>query len=1366
MSKKSSIAHQRAARKGTYLSVVLFVWASVAVFAQKGNYYFRCLNTENGLSQNTVLSILQDRTGFMWFGTKDGLNKYDGNSVKVYKYNEQDPYSLGNNTVWSLLELPDGIILVGTDRGIYQYNPSTDHFCFFDKKTDGNMSITGSVLDMKLDRQGYVWISCHNLYKYSTETGRLEIALYAQEEYEDDKTFLSRTWSVNIDKDNQVWISLLNGGLKKYNPQTGQFYSYNRDASGGDLRKSQISYTVNVGNNKLLIGAFNDKLKVLDKTAGGISDYLGGETFADSVLFVRTMNVFSDRNVWIGTESGLYIHNPETKHTTHLTHHLNDRYSLSDNVVYSMYEDREGGIWIGTYFGGVNYYPLPYAYFYKYYPIPGRNSLSGERVSGLCEDKEGHLWIGTEDGGLSKLCLDDMNFEQIKCGLNYHNVHDIILDDDRLWIATYSQGINVLDLKTGQWKYYKKGEKDGMLNNNDIFALYKDTSGCIWVGTSTGLFQYDRVNDSFVLLSDVNNKFVSDIIEDGAGQIWIATYNSGVYCYNPRTKECRNYNHDMNDPQSICYHKITCMYLDMNNRLWFGSESNGICMFDERTGSFVRYGLQDGFSNNMIYKILEDDSGNLWLSSNSGLMRFDPETKQIRIFTQNNGLPSNQFNYKSGYKDKKGRLYFGSLNGLVTFRPSDFIQNNHVPPVVITDFKLLNNESLLNAECRDMENILLKHNQSSFSIDFAALSYVAPEMNKYAYKMEGLENDWNYLSVPQKIIYSNLPYGKYVFRVKAANNDGLWNERGDSLAIIINPPFWRTTWAYLLYVMLVLFFVVAFFNYYIKKIERDNMSKRQLFESEKEKEIYDSKIEFFTNIAHEIRTPLTLIKGPLEYIMKHEVGREELKNNLFVMEKNTNRLLSLINQLLDFRKTESKGFSLTFTNENMNELLSETFVRFEPLAKQKGLTFELLLPDKLLLADIDREAITKVISNLFTNAIKYARNCIKTELTEEGEKCCLKVYSDGKRIPEEIKEKIFEPFFQAEEEQNKVKSGSGIGLALVRSLVELHGGVVYLDVKVESFNAFVVVLPKKQEKVFEMIKETCVDAKKTDRKQAFTEENLFEKKETSNLLLVDDNEELLQFLQEKLNEQYVVFQARNGVEALNVLKKEIVHLIVSDIMMPQMDGFELCSYIKNNAEFSHIPIILLTAKTNVQSKIVGLESGADAYIEKPFSIEHLWAQISNLLNSRRKMREAFANSPFVHTGSIAMNKSDEQFLNKLTDMVQINISNADFNFNVDHLAEELCMSRSSLLRKIKSITGVTPNDFIRLIRLKKAAEILQEGEYKVNEVCYLVGFSSISYFTKAFQKQFGMLPRDFIKEVKKKNNADADDDGQNEILKS
>lgn len=1325
--------------------LILLLFSCTVVYA-RDNYSFRHLDTEKGLSQNAVLCILQDKVGFMWFGTKDGLNRYDGNQIRAFKHDEQDPYSIGNNTIWSLLECPNGDIWVGTEKGVFIYNPISERFTLFDKKTSTSETINHWVTSMKMDKEGNIWIAAGRLFCYSLTTDELYINTPLTQENP-----YPQIWDIEIDN-NDVWVGTSKAGLLKYSIKDHRLESPTIHYTTDKIQSCITSKIINYSGGHLLAGSFNKGLMTVDKKTGIATNYnLNIE--ADESLYIREVKSFSDGNIWIGTQSGLYIHDPITKKTTYLYHNLNDRHSLSDNTVYSMYEDREGGIWIGTYFGGVCYYPKELQLFKKDYPISNENSIIGERISGMCEDQDGNIWIGTEDAGLCMLNKKTKRFEYYRSditgeGLSYQNVHDLVMDGQQLWIATFSDGINIFDTHTKKWKYHKKGDKKGSIDNNDIFALFKDSKENIWVGTSSSAFGYNRELDEFEKINDLNYHFISDIIEDPKGNIWFSTYDNGVYKMDCETKEFTSFAPVENDTTSICHYKITCMFVDSQGNLWFASESRGICMYDADSNNFIRYGSKDGFVNNVIYKILEDDNQNLWLSSNAGIMQFNPKTKKIKSYTLNSGLPSNQFNYKSGFKDKKGNLYFGSVKGMISFNPAKISQNEYIPSVVITEFRAVDDKKRSVNHIVDGSPIVLEHNQSSISINFAALSFLAPEMNEFSYILEGFDNAWTHIQQAKEVTYSNLPHGNYTFRLKGSNNEGVWNEKEEVLEITIRPPLWLTSWAYLLYFLT--FFIITFYFFYLYKhrIEKKNRIQNTIFRNEKEKEIYNAKIDFFTNIAHEIRTPLTLIKGPLEHILTTEVEKDEVRENLKTMDKNVDRLLTLINQLLDFRKTESQSFSLSFVNTNINEIIKNVYVRFKPLAIQKNIQFNLTLTEDIINADVDKEALTKIISNLFTNALKYADSTICINLSSPNDQHFeMRVSNDGDTIDESYKEKIFEPFFQIKNAKKEMNSGSGIGLALVKSLVELHNGKIELDIS--GANTFIVTLPNKQQEAI-VFDEKLEEDKSIKREISALDENNNENENKKfSILVIEDNDELLNFIIDKLHKQYHVYKANNGQEALEILYEHHINIILSDIMMPVMDGFELLQRLKEDVEYSHIPFILLTAKTNVQSKIEGLELGADAYIEKPFSVNYLLAQIENLLDSRKRIREAYINSPFLHVNDMALNKADEEFLNKLSEAINNNIDN--IHFNVELLAELMHMSRSSLLRKVKGVSEITPNEIIKLTRLKKAAEILQAGKYKVNEVCYLVGFSSPSYFSKEFHKQFGVLPKDFIKSVEDKS---------------
>lgn len=1301
--------------------------------ATAGSYYFKHITIENGLSQNTVLSILQDSKGFMWFGTKDGLNRYDGNSFKIFK-RDTGANSIGNNTIWALLEDNIGRIWIGTDKGIYIYVAEQESFSKFILKSDKGLELNDPVLDLKKDNKGNIWISTSRLYRYNPAKNTLIDLLPTDTE----SVIKPIPRSIMIDDDEVVWVSMLNGGINRYDEKTIGRPADDFENKRG-LTKTHFSEMIGYKNNYIIAGTLNQGLKIIDKTSNEIKRFFNNNK---SQLYVRTIKMFDNR-LWVGTESGLYIINPDTQEADYIGLDKNNPFSLSDNVIYSMYKDREGGIWIGTYFGGLNYLPKQSDFFEKYYPGARKNTISGRRISGICADKEKNIWIGTEDAGLNKFNPLTNSFEHFNTdnGLSYHNVHDIILDGDNLWIGFFNNGIDVMNLKTGKIKHYDKSKTPNPIENNDVFALYRDSRGNIWVGTSSYAYLYHRESDGFIKQSQIGQHFISDILEDSKGRLWFATYDAGVIRYNPRTDECKQYNYSLFNSGSICFHKITSIFEDSKQRLWFAGESGGISVFNESNDNFTTYGIRQGLVSDMIYKILEDRQGFLWLSSNRGLMKFDPDKMEVIAFNTSNGILSNQFNYKSGFIDERGKIYFGSINGLITFYPDSFIQNDYIPPVVITQFKLFDKTGVYPPDNINNSNqIILKHNQSSFSIDFASLSYSAPELNKYAYRMKGLNNDWVYLDKAQQLIFSNLPHGRYVFEIKASNNDGVWNEIGTSIDIIIKPPFSRTTFAYSIYLLLISSLVIYVYHLNVKRIKSQTESDKIIFEKEKEKEIYNAKIDFFTNIAHEIRTPLTLIQSPLENIINNSEDKG-IESDLQVMKKNTHRLLLLINQLLDFRRIEEDTFSLTFVRTDIAEIFSETFLRFTSAAKQRNLSFELQSPDYPILVDVDKEAITKVLSNLISNGIKYSSSKVVISFALSEEQLYIRVNSDGDIILPEFNKKIFEPFFQISDQHNRrLKSGSGIGLAIAKSLVELHKGTIELDRNVSDMNSFLVRIPVNQPNKIIM---TDGFSEKDISHIHVSSRKKFTNKRGDIILVVEDDEDLQMFISEKLAKHYQVITAKNGAEALALVEQEPLSLIISDVMMPIMNGIELCKKLKHDNDYCHIPFVMLTAKTTTQNKIEGLEAGADAYIEKPFSFGMLYAQISNLLANRKKMRDAFASMPLVKADTIAMNKSDEIFLKKVTDVILDNI--ADSEFKVEQLADVLSMSRSSLLRKISGISGFTPNEFIKIVRLKRAAEMLQDGIYNVNEVCYLTGFSYPSYFSKSFFKQFGVLPKDFIK---------------------
>lgn len=1310
------------------LFLCLCLAAALPVCAQNAvHYYFRTMDIRNGLSQNTVYQILQDRKGFMWFGTKDGLNRYDGLSFRVYKKENSD---LGRNFITALYEDAEGNIWIGTDGGVFIYNPVSDSFTPFRRTSNEGTVIRDFVTMIGSDERNNIWISVENqgLFRYSVREKTLQNYLHDL-----GLANVTRFW---LDG-NTCWLALYADNLYCAKADFESPLQPFKDADGKEIFKGDIiNWQVSGPHNCIYVASLNG-LTEINQTTGKTRRLLNA--------YVRSLQFKSDDELWVGAESGLYIYNLTKDKMTHLTvPNQDDSYALSDNAIYSLCCDKENGMWIGSYFGGVNYYPYQWTYFEKFYPREDLRHF-GRRVREICQGPDGTLWIGTEDKGLFNFDPESGKIMPFEHPAIYQNVHGLCLDGDELWVGTFSGGLNRVNLRTKQVRHYAKGESENSMIANDAFTICKTTTGDVWIGTTSGLLKYNRASDDFTRIPQLRNMFTYDILEDFNGNLWIATFSNGVFCYDVRSQQWRNYLVNEKDSTSLPYNKVISIYEDSKKRLWFMTLGEGFCRYNPRTDSFIRYDMSQGFPSNTIYKMVEDKRGNLWITTNYGLVCFNPDTGAKHAYTTANGLLSNQFNFQSGYCDKKGRIYLGSINGFIAFDPETFVENTFLPPVAITDFYLFNKrlsagtpDSPLKKSITYSDELVLEANQNSFSFSVAALSYQAPEMNRLEYTLEGFDREWYAVGRNSQINYSNLPYGSYTLRIKGSNSDGKWNETERVLGIRIRPPFYLSGWAYLVYVVLALCSLVAVVLYFRRRTRQKHLQAMEKFEREKERELYTAKIDFFTNVAHEIRTPLTLIKSPLENVLASRAVPQEIRDDLEIMDLNTNRLLDLVNQLLDFRKTETRGFQLNFMECDVADILQKTYKRFKPLARQKGLELTIDAPQNLH-ASVDKEGLTKIISNMLTNAIKYADTYIRVKLSVEDDKLLIAVCNDGPVVPVEMREEIFKPFIQYKAGALQAVSGTGIGLALARSLAELHGGTLYMGDSMEN-NCFVMMLPVKHEpSVTVKQKEQTGDEEAARKEEPASAPGQYR----YTILVVEDSREMQEFVVKQFSAEYQVLTAMNGVGALKVLEEHVVHLVISDIMMPEMDGLELCEHLKSELDYSHIPIILLTAKTTLQAKIEGMKLGADAYIEKPFSVEYLKVCVTNLLSNREKLRVSFAHSPFVQTNSMALTKADEVFLKTLKEIIDENMQNPDFC--IDDMASLLNMSRSSLNRKIKGVLDMTPNDYIRLERLKKAAQLLQEGECKINEVCYMTGFNTPSYFTKCFQKQFGVLPKDFIK---------------------
>lgn len=1033
----------------------------------QSTYYFRHYQVENGLSNNAVICSLQDKKGFLWFGTKDGLNRFDGYSFKIFRNDPDDSVSIGSNFIHCLYEDRNGILWVGTENGLYKYDAPTERFIHLD------ISNNAPIRAIQMDIAGNLWfIIGFTLIKYNENTGKAR--------YYDIPHYFEAT-SICLSADGNIWVSTTLGKLEKYYAINDSFESHDLFINSGRGISKWIEKIFATTNRQILIGTSNQGAKlynIASSTYRDILTYNKDKTEIFARNFVQTTN----DECWIATETGIFIYNLKTGNTINLAKKYNDAYSISDNAVYTFCKDMEGGIWVGTYFGGISYYPKQQISFNKYYPMAGINSLSGNVVREIHQDNYKNLWIGTEDGGLNKMDISSGRFIAFKPSgnknkISYTNIHGLLIDKDELWIGTFEHGLDVMNIRTGKViRHYAEGNDKNALQSNFIYCLYKSNSGEIMVGTTRGAYAYNKRKDNFSPLPGIPLlNWYSCILKDDKNIIWTGTYGNGINYYNTITKDSGNFSYSPFNKNSISSNRINSIFQDSKRNLWFATEG-GLCKYQQQTKNFKRYTTKNGFPTNFILSILEDSHQRLWISTSKGLVCFNPGTEQINIYTKESGLLNDQFNFSSAFKDDKGKMYFGSVKGFISFHPDEEKNDSFIPPIYITDFQVNNTSIAVNQPGSPLKqsitytsNVTLKHDQATFSIDFASLSYTAPAMSNYTYIMEGLQNDWIYLKQNRKVYFTELAAGTYKFKIKATNYNGKWNDNTASLVITILPPWWASKWAYLIYLLICVLIIYLFTKNYHQRIKEKNKIKIEHLEIQKDKELYEAKMDFFTNIAHEIKTPLTLIKGPLEKIIKRTTDvPEDIKLHLSIVDKNTNRLVKLTNQLLDFRQTEIKGFSINFVNANVSEITKEIVDNFKLLADQKNIQFHFVEVPGNLYAEIDVEAFEKILGNLLSNAIKYAKSKIEVYLlpvNRENNTFTIEIRNDGYLIPIEQREKIFEPFVRLKETEKQ--KGTGIGLALARSLTELHKGILNIKEPDNNMNTFFVKMPVYQQKTIE-----------------------------------------------------------------------------------------------------------------------------------------------------------------------------------------------------------------------------------------------------------------------------------------------------------
>ncbi|MCC8113050.1 MAG: response regulator [Bacteroidales bacterium] len=1297
--------------------------------AQANRHTFKTVNTDGGLSSNNVKAISQDSYGFIWLGTKGGLDRFDGRNVTHLRVWD-DERNRGNDNIGAIGEDQHQRLWVGTDRGIYIYDQRKQTFRYIDTVSAEGVEAFNWLQTIRPDNEGNMWALLPDQGVFCFEGSEDKMTYYNIADGANIKELASVC--MHITDKGDVYVLTLTGGLYKFVSKEVGFKPV--VTKGIEIDPHSLAQLTSLPTGEIAIGARDGHIYRYNPVTNLVTllpfDH-------NDRMFLRTMECY-DNELWIGTYQGLYVLN--------LLSGEEEFYDIDDNglcdyVIYHTFQDRDGGIWVGTLFGGVSYHNPQGMAFTTYQPLdtPRRN------IRGLACDDRGNVWIGTEGNGVVVLNPTENRLYAAPKYPTHENIALMIYNpgDGTIRVGMTAQGMV---------KFTMDGRAEcqfqGMAEDNSVYSYLIDSRGREWLGLAYGLYQRDADGQPFRRVESVGNDWIHGICEDHNGNIWLASMGTGITRISTDGSVTR---FEANSHTHLRSNSVSSVMEDSKGRLWFSTDRGGISTYNPADGTFITYGIEEGLPDNVAYNIVEDRQGNLWFGTNHGLVRFKPDTKEVKLYTIFDGLPSNQFNYNSAVRDPQGRLFFGTRGGVFSLDPAADRDDMKKPELYFTQLRVSNEtitpstpESVLAENIMFTDRLTLPYDEATFSIDVISLGS-NENSGRLSYRLLPVDKEWLDLAQNGRISFANLSPGNYklVVRDQMGNHDVT-----KALAIRITPPWYESWWAYILFGMLLGAGALLWFYWYRTHKERQFRERQDLFMVTKEKEMNESKVRFFTEIAHEIRTPVTLISSPVEVLKDMNIRNGEARHYIEIISSNVNRLLNLTAQILDFQKIDNSKLTLKYEPTDVAELATSIVSRFEPAMKLKKKALTTNIPKEGILATIDREAITKVMSNLLNNALKYSRSIIDVSLTKDDKNFYFTVTTDGDKITGDAIRRIFEPFYQITNRSDTQAGGVGIGLPLSRRLAELHNGKLELEQNgLPERNTFVLTIPITKEGAEEATAEVPTGVEMLEEESS----QIKDPAGVHSILLVEDNDQMREFIAEQLGKNFTVETAENGRIALEMLDKRPYELIITDIMMPEMDGFELCKRVKSNIDISHVPVIMLTAKNDLDTKVEGLKCGAEAYIEKPFSMKYLLQQVKSLLENRQRERNAFAKKPFFGVDNMQTNKVDEEFMNKVIHLIEEHIQ--DESFGAEAMGDLLAMSRSSLLRKIKSLFNMSPVELIRIVKLKKAAELIRERKYLIGDICYMVGINSPSYFSKLFFKQFGISPKDFEREVASNSSA-------------
>lgn len=1377
--------------------IFILIWSSL-LNAQSGNIRFKTLSTDEGLSQNQVFCIYQDKKGLLWFGTQDGLNLYDGYSFRIFRHQPGNENSLLDYAVNTICESDTGIFWIGTREGMSRFDLRTGKFIHYTHNPDSANSLVNNIVwFIKEDSEKNLWIATRNgLSKFNPFTNEFENFRYSPSDNTISHNFV---FPIVEDNNKNIWIGG-RGGLDRYNLKQQKFFNYKLHPENSDDVSLNGILSLFIKDDILWIGSYSgfystklNKINDEDKIVFQKHGLSNTDQYSSHILYsVRSIFAGKDETIWLGTfGSGLFQYFPKTGRTIQYNK-TNKPGSLSDDYLLSLFEDRHNVLWIGTSSAGLNKYNRSSERF-KVITISNTDRSENTGVSALLEDQSGNLWVGTVEGSIIKVTNQVSDSPSIRflntdknqvISASSTEIRTFLQDrNGNIWAGSFGMGIYIVNPISGKVKRMQKEPNNkNSLANDFVHSIYESSDGMIWIGCGAGgLNKFNPKDNSFThYLNDPQNKKsistneVTAICEDKHGLIWAGTSTGGLNKLNPATGEFERFVHEVSDINTISSNRIICLYIDKKSNLWIGTFGGGLNKWNPDSNSFEHYTTENGLPSNIICSILEDSSGNLWISTDKGVSIFKVELNSFKNYDYNDGLQGNEFLQNAGYKNKNNNyIYFGGVNGISFFNPNELNTSSKLSDVAFTDFKIFNRSVLpdekspLHTNILYADEVVLSYDQNFFTIEFASLDFNNSDKNQYAYKLEGFNKDWINTGSQRSATYTNLDPGEYIFHVKATNSDGIWNEEGASIKVILRPPWWQTWWAYILYAFAFVGILYGARQFELNRVNLRNQLELKHFEAQKLQEVDQMKSHFFANISHEFRTPLTLILGMLDRFHK-KTSEPKDKNDLMVMKNNADRLLHLINQILELSRLEAGSERLQTIKTDIIKFVRRIIVSFLSLAEQKklsikfnGIPFNQTIQENEIFIYIDREKIETVIYNLLGNAIKFSPQGeeINISLNKTNNFLEIIVTNTGISIPEEKLANVFDRFFQVDDSETRSFEGTGIGLALAKELVELHSGEIaaYSSNYERDETTFVVRLPwgrthLKDDEVIELPSEL------PEVEQKLIEDQLFKapievmsdskslKSDSNILLIVEDHEELRRFIREQLEDDFVILEAEDGIKGFATAEEIIPDLIISDVMMPKMDGYELCKAIKTNEKTNHIPVILLTAKAASENKLEGLETGADDYLIKPFNPEELKLRVKNLIKTRQQLREKFRTKMVVKPNDVVVPSSQKIFLEKLTSIIESHIE--DDKFSIEILCDKIGMSRAQLHRKIKAITNQSTTEFIRSFRLQRAANLLRQDSGNIAEIAYKVGFNSQAYFTKSFQEEFGCSPMEYKKRQK------------------